>query len=313
MYSKIWVTGGTGLVGRALRETVVENGRQEWSFTGSKDCDLTSSREVQDKVKEFRPDAIIHLAAKSGGIGYSTKCPATLLRDNLLMNLNVLDAAKDYGVKKVILTLSTGMYPDKVSYPIKEEYIHDGPPHDSNYSYSFAKRLAEPMIRAYQTEYGLCAIGLVPNGIIGEYMNYRPDESTVVGALIRRFYENRNDNTPIYVWGDGSPLREFTYAKDLARAYLWCLDNYSNPQILHIGTTEEHSIKEIAYMTAEELGIDLNRIEFDISKPAGQFRKNTDNSKFTALSNFKYTTFGEALKNTIDYFKNNFQNGSLRL
>lgn len=180
-------------------------------------------------------------------------------------------------------------------------------------AYAFAKRLVDPLIRAYRTEYHLNAIGLIPNGILGENSNYDPKASTMIPALIRRFYEQRNKNSPIIVWGDGSPLREITYANDIARAYMWCLDHYDNEQSIHIGTTEEHSVKEIAYMIAEMLKIDKHRIEFDTSKPSGQLRKNTDNSKFVNLSHFQYTPLNVALEKMIQYFCTHYGDGTLRL
>lgn len=302
MYNKIWVTGGSGLVGAAFKSIKDDYPQREFIFTSSKDCDLTNLDNALKYVETHRPDAIVHLAAASGGIGLSTKYPGTLLRDNVLMNINVLEASRILGVKKTVMTLSTGMYPANVPNPILEEYIHDGYPHESNYSYAFAKRLVDPLIKAYRTEYGLNVIGLVPNGIIGEYMNYSYESSTVVAGLIRRFYENREGDSKIVVWGDGSPLREFTYAEDIARAYMWCLDNYNDAQILHIGTTEEHSIRDIAYMIADILGVDRSRIKFDTSKPSGQFRKSTDNSKFIRISEFEYTPFRVALENTIKWF-----------
>ena len=314
MYRNIWVTGGTGLVGEALKSIKDDYPQREFTFTGSKDCNLVKLDNVLKYVETLKPDAIIHLAAVSGGIGLSTKYPATLLRDNILMNINILEAARILKVKKIVMTLSTGMYPADVPNPILEEYMHNGYPHESNYSYSFAKRLVDPSIKAYRTEYGLHVIGLIPNGIIGENGNYSYEASTVVAALIRRFYENREGDSKIVIWGDGSPLREFTYANDIGRAYMWCLDNYDDEQVLHIGTTEEHSIKDIAHMIANVLGIDWSRIQFDTSKPAGQFKKSTDNSKFTGISNFQYTPFKVALENTTRYFSNHYGNSSkLRL
>jgi len=302
MYDRIWVTGGTGLVGEALRSIKDDYPNKEFIFSSSRDCNLTHLDNVLKYVETYKPDAIIHLAAVSGGIGLSTKYPATLLRDNVMMNMNVLEAARILGVKKTVMTLSTGMYPASIPNPILEEYIHDGYPHESNYSYSFAKRLVDPMIKAYRTEYGLNVIGLIPNGILGEYSNYDNEASAVVPALIRRFYENREGDTKIVIWGDGSPLREFTYAGDIARAYMWCLDNYNDAQVLHIGTTEECSIKDIAHMIADILGIDRSRIDFDTSKPSGQSRKSTDNSKFVQISGFRYTPFQVALQNTTQWF-----------
>lgn len=313
MYSKIWVTGGTGLVGAALKSIEGDYPEREFTFTGSRDCDLLRPAGLAEYLETYRPDAIIHLAAVSGGIGLSAKYPATLLRDNTLMSINILEAARLLGVRKIVMTLSTGMYPAHAPIPIREDSIHDGRPHESNYSYAFAKRLIEPLIQAYRTEYGLNVIGVVPNGIIGENGNYSYGASTVVAALIRRFYESREGNSKIVVWGDGSPLREFTYAKDIARAFMWCLDNYDRTDIVHIGTTEEHSIRDIAYMIADILGIDKGRIQFDASKPSGQFRKATDNSKFIGLSGFVYTPFRAALENTISWFCEHYRDNTLRL
>lgn len=312
MYNKIWVTGGSGLLGTAFQYIKGDYLDREFLFTNSKDCDLRVFNSTLSYAESQHPDATIHLAATCGGIGLSMKYPATMLRNNMLMDINILEASRIAGIKKVVMTLSTGMYPANAPNPILEEYIHDGYPPETNYSYAFAKRLIDPMIKAYRSEYGLNIIGLVPNGILGENMNYS-EASTMVGALIRRFYENRGGNSKITIWGDGTPLREYTCAKDIARAYMWCLDNYDGEQILNIGNTEEHSVKDIAYMIADILGIDTDRIGFDTSKASGQFKRSTDNSKFLRLSNFQYTPFRVALENTIKYFCDNYKTGRLRL
>jgi GDP-L-fucose synthase len=314
MYSKILVTGGTGLLGNGIKAIAGKYPESEFVFVGSKDCNLTRLDETLSFVGRCGPDAIIHTAALAGGIQYSKKYPATLLRDNVLMNFNVLEAARLKGVQKTIMTLSTGMYPANAPDPIKEEYIHDGSPHESNYGYSFAKRLIEPCIRAYRTEYGMNVIGLVSNGIFGENANFRQEESVMVAALIRRFYEARNTSEKIVIWGDGSPLREYTYSKDMARAFMWCLYHYNDAQILHVGSTEEHSVRETAYMIAAILGIDPGRIVFDASKPAGIAKKSTDNSRFLKLSGFQYTPFRVGLEHTIRWFRENYDSpGRVRL
>lgn len=314
MYRKILVTGGTGLLGCGIRTIAAEYHDREFLFAGSRDCDLTRQEETLGFVRNCLPEAIIHAAAVAGGVQYSKKKPATLLRDNVLMNINLLEAARLGGVRKTIMTLSTGMYPANAPDPIREEYIHDGSPHESNYGYSFAKRLIEPSIRAYRTEYGMNVIGLVSNGIFGENANFKPEESIMVAALIRRFFEARNSNEKIVIWGDGSPLREYTYSKDMARAFLWCLDHYDEAQILHVGSTEEHSVRETAYMIAEILEIDPGRIVFDASKPSGIAKKSTDNSRFLKLSGFRYTPFRDGLEHTIRWFRENYDKpGRVRL
>ena len=290
------------MVGAAFRSISSEYPDREFIFWSSKDCDLTRLDRTQDAMGACQPDAVLHLAAVSGGIGFSSKYPATLLRDNVLMNLNALEAARVHRVSKTVMTLSIGMYPADSPIPIVEEYIHQGSPHESNYGYAFAKRLVEPSIKAYRAEFGMNVIGLVPNGIFGPNANYAYDDSVMLCALIRRFHENKDSDEKLIVWGDGTPLREYTYSKDVARAYMWCLDNYDGEQILHIGTTEEHSVKTMAYMVAEIMGIDRTRIEFDTTKPSGQFRRSTDNSKFVQLSKFTYTPFRTGLQDTVEWF-----------
>jgi len=306
VYRKILVTGGSGLLGHGFQAIAAEYADRQFAFSGSKDCDLTDRDRTIRFVGEHKPDAIVHTAALAGGIQYSTCHPATLLRDNVLMNLNIMEAARAHGVRKVIETLSTGMYPPEAPNPIREQYIHDGPPHDSNYSYSFAKRLIDPAIRAYRSEYGLNCIGLVSNGIFGEHGNFRPAESVMVAALIRRFFEQRDSAAPVVIWGDGSPLREYTYSRDMARAFMWCLDHYDDSQILHVGSTEEHSVRDTAFMIADAMGIDRSRVVFDTSKPAGILRKATDNSRFVSRSGFSYTPFRVGLERTIQWFVENY-------
>jgi GDP-L-fucose synthase len=302
MRQRIVVTGGTAVVGTALRSMQGDYPQYEFVFVGSKDCNLTERTEVGGLFMKHQPDVVIHLAALSGGVGLSMKYPATILRDNVLMNIFVLEAARLCGVKKIVMTLSTGMYPAKTANPIREEYLHNGYPHESNYGYSFAKRLVDPLIKAYRAEYEMSAIGLVPNAVFGENDGFNSDDANMTAALIRRFHEHRNDSEPIGIWGDGSPLREVTYAKDIARGYMWCVEHYDEAQILHIGTSEEHSVREIAYMIAEIFGIPKERIVFDISKPSGQSRKSSDNSRFVKLAKFQYTPFRTALENTIRWY-----------
>ncbi len=301
-YGKILVTGSSAVLGTAVRAISPEYPQYEFFFLRSSDCDLRDLPATYDLFSRYRPDAVFHLAAISGGIGLSTKHPATLLRDNTLMTFGILEAARKCGVKKTIMTLTTGMYPVNAPLPLKEESIHDGYPHESNYGSSFAKRLIDPAIRGYREEYGLNVIGLVPGGIFGENDNFNYEDANMVPSLIRRFYESRDNDEPIIIWGDGTPLREYSYAQDLARIYFWALENYNEARVLNISSTEENSVSDIAYMIADELGVDRKRIAFDTTKPKGIFRKNTDNSAFLKLSNFEYTPFSAGLKKTIEWF-----------
>ena len=301
-YRRLLVTGSSAVLGTGFKNVRSEFPEREFIFLSSADGDLTREKTAIDLVAGYAPDVIIHLAALSGGIGYSLKHPARLLRDNVLMTLNIMEAARLRNVAKTVLTLSAGMYPEKAALPLREDAMHDGVPHSSNYSYAFAKRLVDPALRAYRAEYGMHVIGLIPNGILGENDCFNYDEAAMVPALIRRFYENRDTREPIVIWGDGTPLREYTDARDLARAYMWAVDHYNQPDALNIGSAEEHSVKEIALMIAECLAVDPDRIVFDTTKPEGIHRKNTDNSRFRELSGFTYTSFRKTLQRTIDWF-----------
>ncbi|MBI2187963.1 MAG: NAD-dependent epimerase/dehydratase family protein [Acidobacteria bacterium] len=302
MYKRILVTGSSGVLGAAVRAVSAEYAQSEFVFFTSRDCDLRDPAATLRAFREVRPDAVLHLAAVSGGVTLTRERPATVLRDNLLMTLSVLEAARLVPVRKTVMTLSTGMYPPDAALPLKEASVHAGPAHESNYSYAYAKRLIEPAIRAYRQEFGENVIGLVPNGIFGEHDKFFSPAATFLASLIRRFCEHRDDTEPIVVWGDGSPLREMTYGKDMARAFLWCLFNYDDAQILNVGTPEERTIGEMALMIADLLGIARSRVMFDPAKPGGVFRKTTDQSRFLALSGFQFTPLREGLRLTLDWF-----------
>ncbi len=307
-YQKVLVTGAAGVLGTAVQNISIDYPDMEFIFLTSKDCDLTDLSSTFRIVNKYRPDAIFHLAAVSGGIGLSMKRQATMLRDNTLMAFSVLEASRKCDVGKTIMTLTTGMYPPNAPLPLKESSVHEGFPHESNYGSSFAKRLIDPAIRAYREEFGMCVIGLVPSGIFGENDYFHPEDAAMVPALIRRFYDRRHTDEQITIWGDGSPLREYTYAKDLARIYMWALHHYDNAQILNIGTTEENSVRDITFMIADIMGVDRARIFFDTTKPAGIFKKSTDNSRFLALSKFNYTPFRKGLEKTIQWFHKTYEN-----
>jgi GDP-L-fucose synthase len=301
-FDKVLVTGGNALVGMALRSIQHEYPNTEFVFVGRDDCDLINRDATMDLVGRHRPRAIVHLAAVSGGVGLSTSRPALVLNSNVQMTLNVLDCAREFDVTKTVMTLSSGMYPAGIDRPMRESDIHTGLPHESNYSYAFAKRLIEVAIRANRQEFGLGVVGVIPNGIYGPHDKFAFEEAAMLPSLIRRFYEGRQGDKKLEVWGDGSPLREYTFSPDIARAVMWCLEHYDGELPLNIGSVEEHSVRDIALMVATELGIREGRIEFDPTKPSGVHRKSTDNSVFVQSSGFSYTPFSEGLHATVKWF-----------
>jgi len=303
MKKRIWVTARNGALGNAfvyLADTYTD---YDFVFTNSKECDLTDQSAVFSFVESNNLYGIINIAANSGGIGL--KKHASMLRDNVLINLNIFEAARVFNIKKTVQTLSSGMYPEHAPLPLKESSMHDGEPHESNYAYAYAKRLIDPAVRAYRDEYGIDVIGLVPNSIFGECDKFFSPYAVMLISLISRFYLHKDKDDGLEVWGDGTPLREYTYARDLAKAFMWCFENYSSSESLNVGNTQERSVKEIAYMVAKELGLDQNRIYFNPEKPNGIYRRNTDNSRFLELSGFEYTPMEESLSSTIGWFNEN--------
>ncbi len=313
MKKKLLITGKSGVTGAAF-EDIAESilPQYELFFSQSSKCDLTDLSKSIEYIEEINPDFIINLAAKSGGIGMSASSQATLLRDNTLINLNILEIARRINVKKLLLVLSSGIYPEKANMPFKESSLHDGEPHVSAYGYSYAKRLIEPAIRAYREEYNLDVIGAIPNGIFGKNDNFS-DDAPMLPSIIRRFYSQKDTEEKIEVWGDGSPLREYTYSIDVAKSFLWMLENYSSSVIMNTGSTEENSIKDIAYMVADNLSIERERIFFNTEKPSGIHKKSTDNSIFIKESKFVYTPFKEGLKKTIEWFDQTYKTDKTKI
>jgi GDP-L-fucose synthase len=305
---KILVTGGSAVAGHGLK-SVVSKGEYpefEFIFPTSSNLNLLNFELTKKFVEDYKPDAIIHFAAISGGIQLTTKYPASVMRDNITMNFNIVESARLAEVQKVMLTLSAACYPLKTPTPMKEEFFHEGFPHETNYSYAFAKRLIDPMIMAYNKEYGMNLVGIISGAIIGPRCNFNPESSTAIPGMIRRFYENKDNNNPLIIWGDGSPIRQFTSDEDMGRIAMWFINNYKDTAVLNVATPEETSIGDSAYMIAEFMNLDKSRINFDKTKPNGTYSQSLDSSKFLNLSKFKYTPARETIKRTVDYFIENY-------
>ena len=220
MKGPVVVTGSSGVAGSALRALAPKHADRPLVFLTSRDWDLTRPEEAAACIRRHRPSGILHLAAVSGGIGLSARHHASMLRDNVLMAFNILEAARACDVGKVVMTLTAGGYPLDAPQPFKEESLQDGWPAENNYGSSFAKRLIEPAVRAWREEYGLHAVGLIPGGIFGENDNFNLEDAPMLPALIRRFHEARGHDGPVEIWGDGTPRREYTYSRDIARIFL---------------------------------------------------------------------------------------------
>ena len=301
------VTGGTGMVGKAIEKI-----KPEAIFIGSKDFDLTDEKQTSNLFLNHKPKHVIHLAAKVGGVKSNLDYTGDFYFINSKINNNVLNKAKTFQVEKVVSLLSTCVYPDvaHIKYPLTEDQLHLGPPHKSNFGYAYAKRMVDVMSRAYRKQYKCNFITAIPNNLYGENDNFHLQNSHVIPAIIRKVWEAKiNGSDVVKCWGDGSPLREFTYSQDIAKILLFLLNNYDGPDPINIGNAVEHTISEIVYIICNILEYD-GTIVWQTDKPAGQYRKPSSNQKLLDIGWKKewYTPLEIGLKKTCDWFRINYPN-----
>ncbi|KPP68049.1 GDP-L-fucose synthase-like [Scleropages formosus] len=257
---RVLVTGGTGLVGRAIEHVVREEGGaregEEWIFVSSKDANLMDAKETRGLFEKRRPSHVIHLAAMVGGLFRNMRENLDFWRNNIHINDNILQTAHEMGVAKVVSCLSTCIFPDKTTYPIDETMIHNGPPHNSNFGYSYAKRMIDVQNRAYFQQYGRRFTAVIPTNVFGPHDNFNVADGHVLPGLIHKAYVAHKEGTPLQVWGSGTPRRQFIYSLDLARLFIWVLREYDeiDPIILSVGEEDEVSIKEAAECVVDALG-----------------------------------------------------------
>ncbi|KAL4232866.1 GDP-L-fucose synthase [Mactra antiquata] len=308
----ILVTGGTGLVGSAIKYVVTEGGEQrpgeEWVFASSKDADLSDEASTEKLFQKYKPTQVIHLAAMVGGLFRNLKYNLDFFRINTRINDNVLQMCFKYNVKKVVSCLSTCIFPDKTTYPIDETMIHNGPPHDSNFGYSYAKRMIDVQNKGYNKQHGRQFTAVIPTNVFGPVDNFDLEDGHVLPGLINKAYSAQCDNTPFVIWGTGSPRRQFIYSRDLARLMIWVLREYPeiDPIILSVSEQEEVSIKEAAEAVLKAFDF-KGEVKYDTSKSDGQFKKTASNDKLLKYRpDFKFTPFDQAVKETVDWFKQNY-------
>jgi len=297
----ILVTGGSGMVGTAVKKLLPFA-----QYPTRQDMDLLNPIDLVDV------NNVIHLAAKVGGVKANTDFMGEFYYENAQINQNLLAAAHETGVNKVVSLLSTCVYPDApyIEYPLTEEQLHLGPPHHSNFGYAYAKRMVDVMSRAYRQQYGCNFITAIPNNLYGENDNFDLENSHVIPGLMRKIWEAKLKGAPtVECWGDGSPLREFTYSSDIAAILVFLLENYDSASPINIGNTEEHPIKEVAELLCELLEY-KGELKWNIMMPSGQYRKPSSNQKLLELGwNQKdYTPLKEGLKKTCEWFKINYPN-----
>lgn len=298
MDNKVLVTGANGLVGSLVNADVKIG----------KEFDLRIFDETNKMFQIHKPTHLIHCAGKVGGVGANMNFKGEYFYDNIMINTNIIECARNNGVEKLVSFLSTCIFPNDIEYPLTEDKIHLGEPNFSNYAYAYAKRMADIQIRAYREQYGVKYTSVIPTNIYGPNDKFSLEQGHVMPMLIHKLYLAQQNNTDFVIWGSGKPLREFIYSKDVAKLAEWALYNYDESEPIIFSPSEEISIIDLVDLLVKETNF-KGKVIFDSSKPEGQYRKPSDNAKLRSyLPDFKFTPIEEGIKETIEWFNNNYEN-----
>ncbi len=301
---RILVTGGAGFLGRQVIDQLLKAGANSDKITvpRSRDYDLRTMTACQQVVQN--QDIIIHLAAHVGGIGLNREKPGELFYDNLMMGVQLIHSAYLAGIEKFVCVGTICAYPKFTPVPFKEEDLWNGYPEETNAPYGIAKKALLVQLQAYRQQYGFNGIFLLPVNLYGPEDNFNPNSSHVIPALVRKVHEAQvKGDRQIYVWGDGSPSREFLYSTDAARGIVLATQHYNEPDPVNLGTGYEIKIRDLVELICELMGFP-GEIVWETDKPNGQPRRCLDTEKakqafgFTAEVDFK-----QGLKNTIDWYR----------
>ena len=287
--SKIYVAGHNGMVGSAIVRELKTQGYNNLIIKSHTELDLTRQTDVESFFQEEKPEYVFLAAAKVGGIGANSAALADFMYDNMILEMNVINAAWKNGCKKLEFLGSSCIYPRMAQQPIKEEYLLTGELEKTNEAYALAKISGLKYCEFLNKQYGTDYISVMPTNLYGPNDNYHLEHSHVLPALIRRFHEAKIDGLKeVTCWGDGSPLREFLYVDDLAELCVFLMNNYSGNETVNAGTGKEITIKELTKLVAKIVGYE-GEIKWDTSKPNGTPRKLLDVSKTEKLG-WKYKT-----------------------
>ncbi|MEN6531287.1 MAG: GDP-L-fucose synthase [Anaerolineaceae bacterium] len=307
---RICVTGGAGFLGTHLIRRLKEHGAREIFVPRYPEYDLVREADIIRMIDTAKPDIIIHLAAKVGGIGANRERPGEFFYDNLMMGVQLIHQSWLKGVEKFVAIGTICAYPKYTPIPFKEEDLWNGYPEETNAPYGLAKKMLLVQSQAYREQYGYNSIFLLPVNLYGPGDNFNPASSHVIPALIRKCFEAKEQGaTEIVAWGDGSPTREFIYVEDAAEGITLATERYNSSEPVNIGSGFEISIKELAETIARLTGFTGN-IRWDTTKPNGQPRRRLDTTRARESFGFEAKTdFEEGLKRTIDWYANERANG----
>ena len=298
----VYVAGHRGLIGSAITRRIEQLDDRDWIGRTRSELDLTNRDAVFDFVGSAKPDAIIIAAAKVGGIKANDTYPVEFLTENIQLQSNLLDAAHNAGVRKVLFLGSSCIYPKLAPQPIRESSMLTGPLEPTNDAYALAKLAGIRLVDAYRSEYGREWISAMPTNLFGPGDNFDLETSHVLPALIRRFHEAASTGADsITLWGTGEALREFLYIDDAAAASLYLLDHYNEPGPINVGFGKDISIKELAHIVAAVTGFD-GEIRWDPTKPNGTPRKILDSGRIHALGWEPKVGLTEGIQRTYDWY-----------
>jgi len=291
------ITGGTGLIGSEF-ETGIK--------ISSREFDLRVQSEVDQMFSQHLPTHVVHTAAKVGGVLANMNYMNNFFIDNIRINTNVIESARLHGVKKLIAFTSTCVFPNEVKYPLREEFLHQGPPHESNYGYAYAKRMADVQIQSSNQQYGTKYFTVIPTNVYGPNDNYDLENGHVLPSLIHRCYLSKQQQTDFEVWGCGEALREFVFSKDVSKICDILLEKYNETTPVIISTSQEYSIKQVVNLIVDIIGFN-GKVIWNTSKPEGQHRKPTDTTRIKSIiGNYEFAPLERGLEETISYFIENY-------
>lgn len=306
--SKIFVAGHNGLVGSAIVRKLKEEGHKNIMTFARKDLDLTNKADTETMFRLYHPTYVFLAAARVGGIHANNTESGEYFYDNIMLQTNVIEAARKYGTKKLLFLGSSCIYPKECSQPIKEEYIMTAPLEITNSGYATAKIAGIEMCKAYRKQYGKNFISVMPTNLYGPGDNFNIPGSHVLPAFIRRFHEAHRDGIgTIELWGDGTPLREFLHVDDLADALYLLMKEYNSPQHINVGASYDVPIKFLAKMIADIVGY-KGETTYNREYPNGTMKKLLDSSKIKDLGWEPKISLEEGIRSTYKWFLENYDN-----